>query len=303
MKLVSGFHETEDYRCLGNLNSDSVDLRLIYCGHENCKEGHRVGPNKRSAYLIHVILQGKGRLETEGRVFDMKAGDAFGLRPGQEAWYEADLAEPWSYVWVGFLGMKAEECFLNSGFYRGRPVVHGLNTGLLSECVSHMLEARELSYGDNLRRGACLNLFMAELIDKYAKQIPAYDKVEKTPGAEQVKYLMTYMADHYKSQIRVSDLAEKMGVNRSYLSNSFRKITGYSPTAYLTMIRMEKAKSLLDKTNLAVNQVAVEVGYTDPLNFSRVFKRYYGESPKQYRKELEQMEIMNERSQLPEIFL
>lgn len=53
MKLKSGLYETDKYRCLGNLNNDSVDLRLIYCGYEDCAPGHRYGPNKRSAYLIH----------------------------------------------------------------------------------------------------------------------------------------------------------------------------------------------------------------------------------------------------------
>lgn len=53
MKLKSGLYETDKYRCLGNLNNDSVDLRLIYCGYEDCAPGHRYDPNKRCAYLIH----------------------------------------------------------------------------------------------------------------------------------------------------------------------------------------------------------------------------------------------------------
>ena len=53
MKLKSGLYETDKYRCLGNLNNDSVDLRLIYCGYEDCAPGHRYGSNKRCAYLIH----------------------------------------------------------------------------------------------------------------------------------------------------------------------------------------------------------------------------------------------------------
>ena len=86
-----------------------------------------------------------------------------------------------------------------------------------------------------------------------------------------------------------------MGVNRSYLSSTFKRLTGYSPTDYLIMVRMEKAKSLLTKTNYSIGQIAAEVGYTDQLAFSRMFKRRFGESPRKYREDIEQLVISNQK--------
>lgn len=90
MKLRSGLYETEKYHCLGNLNNDNMDLRLIYCGYEDCKPGHRFGPNRRTAYLIHVIVSGKGKLEIGGKVFHLKEGDAFAAKTG----YTIDFSAP-----------------------------------------------------------------------------------------------------------------------------------------------------------------------------------------------------------------
>lgn len=295
MKLKSGFHETEKYQCLGNLNSDNMDLRLIYCGYEDCEPGHRFGPNRRTAYVIHVVASGKGKLEIGGKVFQLKEGDAFLLRPEEEAWYTADYSNPWTYMWVGFQGMKAEECVVNAGFVNGNSVIHNVNHTILLNYVTEMLKAHSLSYSNSLRRYAYLQMFFASLIEQHHEQIRGIESFESEPWAEHAKRLMIYISNNYNQNLRINEIAREMGVNRSYLSSTFKRLTGYSPTDYLILIRMEKAKSLLTRTNYSIGQIAAEVGYSDQLAFSRMFKRRFGESPKKYREDIEQLVICNQK--------
>ena len=295
MKLKSGLYETESYHCLGNLNNDNVDLRLVYCGYEDCEPGHRFGPNKRAAYVIHVIVRGKGRLEVGGKVFYLKEGDAFVLRPEEEAWYTADYMDPWTYMWVGFQGMKAEECTVNCGFDNEHHVIHNINHTDLLNYVTEMLKAHSLSYSNSLRRCAYLQMFFANIIEQYHENVQGIESLENNPGAENAKRLMVYITDYYHGRIRINEIAHEMGVNRCYLSNSFKRLTGYSPTEYLIQIRMEKAKSLLTKTNYSINRIASEVGYSDQLAFSRIFKQRFGESPKKYREDIERLDICNQK--------
>ena len=303
MKLKSGLYETEGYKCLGNLNNDSVDLRLIYCGYEDCAPGHRFGPNKRFAYIMHVILDGRGKLEIKDKVYSLKQGDAFLLRPNEEAWYEADHVHPWTYIWIGFSGMKAEECVVNCGFGRGEHVIHDVNCHILQSYVTEMLKSYKLSYSNSLRRCAYLQMFFATLMDQFSNNIPGIEGVENTPGSEHVKRIMTYLGENYKSPISIGKIAEEMGINRSYMTKSFKNATGYSPSEYLVKIRMEKAKSLLTKTNFSISQIASEIGYADQLTFSRMFKKRFGESPMKYRKSVDKLVISNTRGSSPEAFL
>ena len=76
-----------------------------------------------------------------------------------------------------------------------------------------------------------------------------------------------------------------MGVNRSYLASSFKKATGYSPKEYLLSLRMERAKSLLEISDMTINGISNAIGYSDQLAFSRMFKKYTGISPTVYRDE------------------
>ena len=106
---------------------------------------------------------------------------------------------------------------------------------------------------------------------------------------------MVYITGHYNEKIKINEVAYEWGVNRCYLSSKFKRLTGYSPTEYLIRVRMEKAKSLLTKTNYSINYIASEVGYSDQLAFSRMFKRRFGESPRKYREDIEQLVICNQK--------
>ncbi|NVB76644.1 helix-turn-helix domain-containing protein, partial [Phocaeicola vulgatus] len=89
--------------------------------------------------------------------------------------------------------------------------------------------------------------------------------------------------ENYNRKVRVDELADRIGINRSYLAKSFKKLMGCSPQQFLVNLRMEKAVGMLKNTDLPVNQIAAQVGYENPLTFSKIFKQRYGISPKNYR--------------------
>ena len=88
---------------------------------------------------------------------------------------------------------------------------------------------------------------------------------------------------NYGHPVRISSIANKIGINRSYLSIIFKKRLGGSPQQYLIDFRLEKAAELIQETGMAVRAVAAVVGYTDPLTFSKAFKQKYGCSPSLFR--------------------
>ena len=96
MKLKSGYTNAAKYKCLEDLQMESVELCLAYCGLEECDPGHRVGPNRRKCYVLHVITDGKGTYETKNKVYYLRKGDAFIMYPEEESYYQADEENPWS---------------------------------------------------------------------------------------------------------------------------------------------------------------------------------------------------------------
>ncbi|MGN1183615.1 MAG: AraC family transcriptional regulator [Oliverpabstia sp.] len=283
MKQTTGYTSSSRYKCLEDMQKNLNGLCLSYCGWEYCDPGHRFGPNKRVSDVLHIVKEGKGTLEINGKKYELSKGDAFYIPSNTEAWYEADQKNPWAYMWVGFTGYKSSEYAEHAGFSLEAPVraVQGIDK--LGEYIDCILDAHQLSYIDELRRSGYLLLIFSELIEDYRKNVPDASFQDSFPGNAYVKQAMDYIAQHYREKIKINEIADRIGVNRSYLTSSFKKLVGRSPQEYLIDLRMERAKTMLLKTNMQIHAVASYVGYSDQLAFSKIFKQHYGVSPKAYR--------------------
>ena len=83
--------------------------------------------------------------------------------------------------------------------------------------------------------------------------------------------------------VRMDDIARKIGLSRASFYNAFRKATGYSPGVYCELRKLRHAEQLLLQTNTNIAQIAYQCGYDNPLYFSLRFRKYYGYSPRNYR--------------------
>jgi AraC family transcriptional regulator of arabinose operon len=101
-----------------------------------------------------------------------------------------------------------------------------------------------------------------------------------------VEYAVKYFESDY-ANITVNDVARMIGINRSYLTAIFKKKMGVSPQEYLMRCRMEHARAMLAESNLPVQDIAQRIGYENAMTFSRIFKIYYGLSPRNYRLDLQ----------------
>ena len=92
------------------------------------------------------------------------------------------------------------------------------------------------------------------------------------------------LAERYSdSSLSLTDVAEELNLSVSYLSHTFKQQTGTGFADALNNIRLEHAAQLLRETNLTVQNIAQQCGYTGAAYFSRVFKKQYGITPGQYR--------------------
>ena len=89
----------------------------------------------------------------------------------------------------------------------------------------------------------------------------------------------------FRSDIGLEEIAEKVCLTASYVSFIFKKETGYNLVKYLTDYRMKKAKELLEESNWKIVDIGKACGYTNQPYFNKLFKNYYGVTPKQYREQ------------------
>ena len=99
--------------------------------------------------------------------------------------------------------------------------------------------------------------------------------------------IKTYIETHFKEELTRESLASEVFMNPDYLSKLFKKNTGSSLMDYVTKVRIERAKELLERTVLTISEIAIETGYSNTAYFTKMFKKYTnGVTPREYRKGL-----------------
>lgn len=282
MDTKAKYTDSSNYKCLEYLKKTSVELYLVYCGNETCQAGHTYGPASRHEYLLHYIISGEGSFTVDDHTIHLKQHDTFLIYPNEITTYSADTQNPWTYIWIAFDGTRASECLHYAGFSETTRVRTFCCEEILIECVNKMLAAHQLTYTNDLIRQSQLMYFLATLMNEYQTTQPAH-AVHEYPQQAYIDYAINFIEQNFQKNIKISDLSNYIGLNRSYLTKLFKKILNISPQEYLLEVRMNKASALLMSTNFPVNQIANMVGYNDALTFSKTFKTKFGISPKSYR--------------------
>jgi len=107
---------------------------------------------------------------------------------------------------------------------------------------------------------------------------------KKQENMKPIRVAKQYIADNFSRSLTLEEVSAKIGFNASYFSTIFKKETGENFTEYLVQIRIQNAKQLLMETELAVADIAEQVGYSDIKYFSKLFKKTAGLNPKEFRK-------------------
>ena len=104
-----------------------------------------------------------------------------------------------------------------------------------------------------------------------------------TKNSEILKKAIRFISQNYNTDITLQKTADHVHLNPSYFSTLFKQSTGSSFKEYLNMVRVEESKQLLSNTENPVIDIALSVGFSDQSYFSKVFKRYTGLTPREYR--------------------
>jgi len=257
-----------------------TDMEIHICGTQQCSRGHSYGPAVRDYFLIHYIHRGKGVFKVDGKKFELKRGEGFVIWPHLLSYYQADENNPWQYSWIGFTGLKAEDYLKEAGITKARPFFRTQNSEKTSAIFNEMTETGNLKKSKEIKLMGLLYLFFSELIENSDQQ----HKNNKNLKQEYLKKAVNYIDRNYsRPDLKISDIASYLNLNRSYLWQLFSELLDKSPQQYLIEFRIEKAALLLENYDLKVRSAALSVGYEDPFNFSKIFKKVMGETPSHYK--------------------
>jgi AraC-like DNA-binding protein len=268
-----------------NLNrQEKTELDMCHCGMEDCAPGHAYGPAVRDHFLIHYIRDGKGIFRVGETQYRLAKGDGFLICPGIVTYYQADRETPWRYSWVGFHGSLAEAYLKDACLDAANPVFHYRQDGFLTDCIREMIASRAMARGREAYLKGQLYLFLAKVMETAAVGTPEHFECSKQEFY--IRNAVEYIRMNYSRKITVNQIARYIGLDRSYLCALFKAALGVGPQEYLIRYKVDRACELMRNSALSLGDISRSVGYDDPLQFSKVFRRVKGQAARDYRKSL-----------------
>lgn len=257
-------------------------INIYYCGHELCQGGHFYGPAVRPHNLVHFILKGKGQYFVNGETYSLKQGDAFLIRPNETTYYIADDREPWEYAWVAFGGSDVDALLNMCSFSKDSLVFISKQTTTSKEYSDNILNLIRIFHEDHYNEPALLSCFysvFSRMVKKETNNI--YNTKELF-----YKEACYYIHQNYSYDIHINGIASFIGINRTYLYKIFMDMDNISPKQYLIQYRLQVATNMLYDTNMSITEIAISCGFRELTSFTRLFTKYKGVSPSQFRKTL-----------------
>jgi AraC-like DNA-binding protein len=112
-------------------------------------------------------------------------------------------------------------------------------------------------------------------------------------SSHQVLAAIRYMERNLEQRLDIATIARAVGMSPSSFAHSFKVVTTVSPIQFLKRLRLKRARNLILREGCAASEAAFMVGYVSPSQFSREFKRHYGEPPSSYLRQFRDIETIN----------
>lgn len=165
----------------------------------------------------------------------------------------------------GFMGYRKRICFLID-----REDIYVTVNELINEMDANLEEKDQM-----------ISSLLPILYIKMSRSFRTHGIVS---GVKYINEAKKYIADHYSEDLQVTQIADHLGISRSYLGTIFSEYASRSITTHINAVRNDKASYFLTTTDASVLDIALHVGYNSRQNFTRAFKKHFGISPSQYRK-------------------
>ena len=243
--------------------------------------GHlRERPGGVDQAIFIYCTKGAGWCELAGRYRSVQAGELLVVPPDTPHAYGTEDDQPCSIHWFHAKGALVGPFLSELEVSVERPVIRiGENARVLAlfeevlDAVEHGYTTLQLLYASQ----ALAHLIAVIIRDHRGAQ-------HDHPSAHQkIAQTVDYMKQHLNQSLQLDALASVANLSRSRYVDLFKQQTGYAPIDYFIRLRMHRACQMLDTTEMSIKEVAISLGYEDPLYFSRLFRTVNEVSPVKYR--------------------
>lgn len=232
-------------------------------------------------YMMTYIRKGSAKLKVEDKVYHLEPGTVIFIPPHLKHDQYKDSEEETDFLWWHFT-YNIHHVVDVLPFLQ-IPYIYKLKNrkrfeDVFEELMLSMSKERHLP-NIILQKAKSLELLYLLLDNALAS---SKTSTESQPSHSFLSILLKIVTQP-EATLSLADLAEQLHMNPTYISNHFKATFGKSPILLHREVKIAKAKSLLEMREMNITEISEKLGFNDIQTFTRLFKKYTGISPRQYK--------------------
>ena len=237
-------------------------------------------PNGRGDYQLLYIAEGDVEFFFDGKRQILSKGAMVLFRPGDVQLYNMYAEDKPETYWVHFTGRKA------GAFLEHFTSLAGKSVFFVGMSTDYQAVYRQMIRELQLQREGYEEMLQADLkrLFLFLQRHLIESKTTKSEILDIIERAAQYFNEHYSEPICIEEYAARNLMTPAWFIRNFKTVMKVSPMQHIIRQRIFNAKMLLTSTDYNISEVAFSVGYDNPLYFSRLFRKYTGQSPTEYRK-------------------
>ena len=269
-----------------NSESNNSDLQIGYCGHEKTHPDKEETFSKTLPYyrLIYIV-SGSVTLKVGNSQETLEENTFFLLSPLKEMSYLTEPNNPAIIYFISFSGMKALEYVKLMGFESSDFIKYKKTKKDIIKIYSNNFKYKKSPLIDTVLKKNFLRL--VEYLYNNNETPIQYLAQPNTYVQQAINYINNYYTN---PNLSIKLIAQHLFIHENYLAKLLKIHLGLTFSDLLLQKRMEAALKMFESGETSVNKVAIDVGFTDPLYFSKIFKKQQLISPSDHIKKLQSIQ-------------
>ena len=252
-------------------------IEFIYASRRKYAVGDLLIPHDHEAHALHYIAEGEGTFRIGEKTYNVKSGDCFLVFAGQihellpVKWAITVISVRMHFIDPFFTFTPGETPFLNMPYWK--PYL---------EHIYHNRSSSDLEYirnAEDILSTILLRFKMNNLVYAHDRSIMIHTEQYTKP----TKMVIAYIESRLSMKINFDEMSRKLFYNKSYLCETFKAETGITISEYINFFRIRRSFDLFVFNNSSIKDVLQATGFSSASYFSKVFKKYTGKSPAEYR--------------------
>lgn len=235
-------------------------------------------PMCKNYYALHLILEGRGKLETPNGDFTLKKGDIFVRFPNETiAYYDYD-ATPFNYIFITFQGQIIKNYFKKLGISPKNRIV-STTPALTNLFKSIVTECRDNSAISDMLSSGYMQLIFSEIAKEHTPPTAPKFNIKENYVNSAIEFINNNISD---PSLDANYVSQFINLNTDYFLRIFKEVNGIPFSRYLITKRLNISATLLSEGNTSISKVSESLGFGSATYFSRVFRKHFNQTPHEF---------------------